>query len=121
MPTLAIKTIGGKQAGEVTASERVFAARVNIPLMHQAVKAEMENRRQDTRNAPGRGDMFGGGRKPFKQKGTGRARRVTTSNPQHLDGILRRASRPVIQLPNGLVTPIYRSPKEYDIFSGGSW
>ena len=39
MPTLAIKTIGGKQAGEVTASERVFAARVNIPLMHQAVKA----------------------------------------------------------------------------------
>ena len=59
MPTLAIKTIGGKQAGEVTASERVFAARVNIPLMHQAVKAEMENRRQDTRNAPGRGAAHG--------------------------------------------------------------
>ena len=39
----------------------------------------------------------------------------------HLDGIQRRASRPVIQLPTGLVTPIYRSPKEYDIFSGGSW
>lgn len=86
MPTLAIKTIGGKQAGKVTASERVFAARVNIPLMHQAVKAEMENRRQDTRNAPGRGDMFGGGRKPFKQKGTGRSRQGSIISPHWRKG-----------------------------------
>ena len=61
----------------------------------------------------------GGNEIALHQRASGH--RVTTSNPQHLDGILRRASRPVIQLPTGLVTPIYRSPKEYDIFSGGSW
>ena len=86
MPTLAIKTVGGQQVGEVHASERVFGARVNIPLMHQAVKAEMENRRQDTKNAPGRGEMLGGGRKPFKQKGTGRARQGSIVAPHWRKG-----------------------------------
>ena len=86
MPTVAIKTKGGASAGEVSLSERVFGAKINIPLMHQAVKAELENKRQDTRNAPGRGDMLGGGRKPFKQKGTGRARQGSMVAPHWRKG-----------------------------------
>lgn len=86
MPTLAIKTSGGKTAGEISLSERVFGAAKNIPLMHQAVTAELENWRQDTRNVPGRGDMLGGGRKPFRQKGTGRARQGSIIAPHWTGG-----------------------------------
>jgi large subunit ribosomal protein L4 len=86
MPTLAIKTNNGKTAGEISLSERVFGAERNISLMHQAVIAELENWRQDTRNAPGRGEMLGGGRKPFKQKGTGRARQGSIVAPHWTGG-----------------------------------
>jgi len=54
--------------------------------MHQAVRAEFENSRQDTKNAPGRGDMFGGGRKPWRQKGTGRARQGSIIAPHWRKG-----------------------------------
>ena len=86
MPTVAIKTRGGGSAGEITLSDRVFGAARNIPLMHQAVKAEMENRRQDTRNTLTRGDILGGGRKPFKQKGTGRSRQGSIVAPHWRHG-----------------------------------
>ena len=86
MPTVAIKTKGGGTAGDITLSDRVFAASRNIPLMHQAVRAELENWRQDTRNAPGRGDMLGGGRKPFRQKGTGRSRQGSIVAPHWRKG-----------------------------------
>ena len=86
MPTLAIKTKDGKTAGDISLSDRVFGAERNIALMHQAVLAELENWRQDTRNAPGRGDMLGGGRKPWKQKGTGRARQGSIISPQWVGG-----------------------------------
>lgn len=86
MPTLAIKTKSGKKGGDVVLSEKVFGAPRNIPLMHQAVLAELENSRQDTRNAPGRGDMLGGGRKPWRQKGTGRARQGSIIAPHWRKG-----------------------------------
>jgi large subunit ribosomal protein L4 len=86
MPTLAIKTKNGKTAGDISLSDCVFGAERNIALMHQAVVAELENWRQDTRNAPGRGDMLGGGRKPFKQKGTGRARQGSIVAPHWTGG-----------------------------------
>ena len=86
MPTVAIKIKGGKTKGEVNLSEIVFGATRNIPLMHQAVRAELENWRQDTRNAPGRGDMLGGGRKPFRQKGTGRGRQGSIISPHWRKG-----------------------------------
>lgn len=86
MPTVAIKTKGGGTAGELTLSERIFGAPRNLPLMHQAVRTEMENSRQDTRNAPGRGDMLGGGRKPYRQKGTGRARQGSIVAPHYRKG-----------------------------------
>ena len=86
MPTVAIKIKGGKTKGEVTLSDIVFGAPRNIALMHQAVRAELENWRQDTRNAPGRGDMTGGGRKPFRQKGTGRGRQGSIIAPHWRKG-----------------------------------
>jgi large subunit ribosomal protein L4 len=86
MPTLATKTNTGASGAGVSVSEKVFAAPRNIALMHQAVKAEMENRRQDTRNAPGRGDMLGGGKKPWRQKGTGRARQGSAVAPHWRKG-----------------------------------
>ena len=86
MPTVAIKTKGGESAGDVTLSDRVFGAARNIPLMHQAVKAELENRRQDTKNTLTRGDITGGGRKPFKQKGTGRSRQGSIVAPHWRHG-----------------------------------
>lgn len=86
MPTVAIKTKGGGSAGDITLSERVFGATRNIPLMHQAVRAELENRRQDTKNTLTRGDILGGGRKPFKQKGTGRSRQGSIVAPHWRHG-----------------------------------
>jgi large subunit ribosomal protein L4 len=86
MPTVAIKTQGGGTAGELSLSERVFGAARNLPLMHQAVRAELENRRQDTRQTKGRSDVAGGGRKPFRQKGTGRARQGSISAPHWRHG-----------------------------------
>jgi large subunit ribosomal protein L4 len=86
MPTVAIKTKGGGTAGEVSLSDRVFGAKRNIPLMWQAVRTELENWRQDTRNAPGRGDMLGGGKKPFRQKGTGRGRQGSMVAPHWRKG-----------------------------------
>ena len=86
MPTLATKTNTGASGAGVSVSDKVFSAPRNIALMHQAVKAEMENRRQDTRNAPGRGDMLGGGKKPWRQKGTGRARQGSAVAPHWRKG-----------------------------------
>ncbi len=86
MPTVAIKTKGGGTAGSLNLSERIFGAPRNLALMHQAVRTEQENSRQDTRNAPGRGDMLGGGRKPYAQKGTGRARQGSIISPHYRKG-----------------------------------
>jgi large subunit ribosomal protein L4 len=86
MPTVVVKTVGGGTAGDIALSERVFGAARNIPLMHQAVRAELENSRQDTKNVPGRGDMLGGGKKPWRQKGTGRARQGSIIAPHWRKG-----------------------------------
>ncbi len=86
MPTVAITTRGGGQASEIVLSERVFGAKPNIPLIHQAVKAELENRRQGTKNSLGRSDMDSGGAKPYKQKGTGRARQGSKAAPHFRHG-----------------------------------
>jgi large subunit ribosomal protein L4 len=86
MPKVAIKTKGGKSAGDVNLSDTVFGAKINIALMHQAVRTEMENSRQDTKNAPGRGDMTHGGKKPWRQKGTGRARQGSAVAPHWRKG-----------------------------------
>lgn len=94
MPTVAIKSQGGASAGEIVLSERVFGAKRNIALIHQAVKAELENKRQGTKATLGRSDMDAGGAKPYKQKGTGRARQGSTVAPHYRHGGKALAFKP---------------------------
>jgi large subunit ribosomal protein L4 len=85
----AVSVIGpdGKAAGKtVELPEEIFAAKVNIPLIHQVVVAQQAAARQGTHATKTRGDVRGGGRKPYRQKGTGRARQGSLRAPQYTGG-----------------------------------
>jgi large subunit ribosomal protein L4 len=78
---------GGKAAGKtVELPEEIFAAKVNVPLIHQVVVAQQAAARQGTHATKTRGDVRGGGRKPYRQKGTGRARQGSLRAPQYAGG-----------------------------------
>lgn len=74
-------TAQGKQGGTRTLPEGTFDGIVNVPVMHRAVKAYLANRRQGTAKTKTRGEVIGGNQKPWKQKGTGRARQGSTRAP----------------------------------------
>ena len=74
MPTVQVLDATGKQAGTLELSADVFGGAVKVPLLHQAVVRELADRRTGTHDTKGRSEVSGGGRKPWKQKGTGRAR-----------------------------------------------
>lgn len=76
----------GKKTGSVTLPADLFDVETNIPLMHQVVVAQLAAARQGTHKVKGRGEVSGAGRKPFKQKGTGRARQGSIRAPQHRGG-----------------------------------
>jgi large subunit ribosomal protein L4 len=76
----------GQKVRSVELPEAIFAAPVNIDLMHQAYVRQLANARLGTHNTKGRSDVSGGGRKPWKQKGTGRARQGSTRAPQWVGG-----------------------------------
>jgi large subunit ribosomal protein L4 len=80
------KLLGGKSAKEVTLDEAVFAAEVNANLVHETVRAELNARRAGTRGAKTRGLVAGGRAKPWRQKGTGRARAGTIRAAQFTGG-----------------------------------
>jgi len=80
-----INTDGGK-AGTVELPDEIFDVQANIPLMHQVVVAQLAAARQGTHKAKTRGEVSGGGRKPYKQKGTGRARQGSIRAPQFTGG-----------------------------------
>jgi large subunit ribosomal protein L4 len=85
----AVSVIGpdGKAAGKtVELPEEIFAAKVNVPLIHQVVVAQQAAARQGTHATKTRGDVRGGGRKPYRQKGTGRARQGSLRAPQYAGG-----------------------------------
>jgi large subunit ribosomal protein L4 len=86
MPETTIRKADGSQGGSVTLSDRLFSAKINPGLMHQAVVTQATNSRQDTRDTKTRGEVAGGGRKPYRQKGTGRARQGTISAPHYRHG-----------------------------------
>nr|CAA9276967.1 LSU ribosomal protein L4p (L1e) [uncultured Armatimonadetes bacterium] len=94
MPTVAITTKGGGTAGEIALSERIFGAPRNTALMHQAVRMELQNSRQDTKNTLRRGEILGGGRKPWRQKGTGRARQGSIVAPHWRHGGVAHGPHP---------------------------
>jgi large subunit ribosomal protein L4 len=76
----------GKSSGDVSLDETVFGADVKPHLVHEAVRSELNAHRQGTRGAKSRGMVSGGGSKPWRQKGTGRARQGTTRAPQWKGG-----------------------------------
>lgn len=86
MPTLALYNMNREQVGEVTLDDQVFAAEVKEPLIHQALKVQLANRRAGTVKTKTRSEVSGGGKKPFKQKGTGNARQGSSRAPQYPGG-----------------------------------
>lgn len=86
MPKVSLHDMSGKAIGDVELSADVFEAAANIPLMHQIVIAEEANARQGTHSTKTRGDVSGGGAKPFRQKGTGRARQGSSRSPLQYHG-----------------------------------
>jgi large subunit ribosomal protein L4 len=86
--TLEIDVVGadGTKAGTVTLPGEIFDVQINIPLIHQVVVAQLAAARQGTHDTKSRGEVRGGGRKPYRQKGTGRARQGSTRAPQFAGG-----------------------------------
>lgn len=94
MPKVALYNIDGTQNGEVELSEEIFAAPVNQAVMHEVVKAYLANQRQGTQSSLTRAEVRGGGIKPWRQKGTGRARQGSTRSPQWRHGGVVFAPKP---------------------------
>jgi large subunit ribosomal protein L4 len=86
MPQTTILTADGKEGGTVDLAETLFAAPINETLIHQAVVRQMAGRRLGTADTLTRGEVRGGGRKPWRQKGTGRSRQGTRTAPQWAGG-----------------------------------
>ncbi len=86
MTSVDIKTPEGKTDGTVDLPGEIFDVQANVPLMHQVVVAQMAAARQGTHSTKTRGEVAGGGRKPYRQKGTGRARQGSTRAPQFVGG-----------------------------------
>ena len=89
-----VVNVEGKKLREVELPAEVFEAPINIDLMHQAYVRQMANARLGTHKTKSRGEVSGGGRKPWKQKGTGRARQGTTRAPQWVGGGRVHTPRP---------------------------
>lgn len=81
-----VKNMNGQQVGEVELSDAVFAAPVNTSLMHQALMRQLSNARLGTHDTKVRSEVSGGGKKPWRQKGTGRARQGSTRAPNWVGG-----------------------------------
>jgi large subunit ribosomal protein L4 len=94
MPEIAVKDLAGAQVDTITLSEAVFGAPINGPLMHQAAMRLMADRRSGTQKAKTRGEVRGGGAKPWRQKGTGRARQGSRTSPLWRGGGVAFAARP---------------------------
>lgn len=86
MPQTTILTPDGKEAGSVELAENLFAAPINESLIHQAVVRQMANRRLGTADTLTRAEVRGGGAKPWRQKGTGRARQGSRTSPHWTGG-----------------------------------
>jgi len=86
MSTIDILSPAGDKAGSVELPAEIFDAKVSVPLMHQVVVAQLAAARQGTHKVKRRGEVRGGGRKPYRQKGTGRARQGSTRAPQFAGG-----------------------------------
>lgn len=94
MPTVGLFNKEAKQVGEIQLNDNVFAVEVNKDAMHQVVVALLANKRQGTQSAKTRAEVRGGGIKPWRQKGTGRARQGSIRAPQWIKGGVVFAPKP---------------------------
>ena len=94
MPNMKVMDMAGKEVGEITLSDAVFGAEVNGAVLHIAVKSYLANQRQGTQSTKTRSEVSGGGKKPWKQKGTGHARQGSTRSPQWTHGGIALGPKP---------------------------
>ena len=86
MANVSVYNMEGKEVGTIDLNDAVFGVEVNEHLVHMAVVAQLANKRQGTQKAKTRSEVSGGGRKPWRQKGTGHARQGSTRSPQWTGG-----------------------------------
>ena len=94
MPIVKIVNMSGAEVGELTLSDKLFGADVNGAVLHAAVRAYLMNQRQGTQSTLTRTEVSGGGKKPWRQKGTGRARQGSTRAPQWTHGGVALGPKP---------------------------
>ena len=94
MPNINVVDMAGKVVGTIALSDKVFGAEVNEAVLHTAVRAYLMNQRQGTQSTLTRSEVSGGGRKPWKQKGTGHARQGSTRSPQWTHGGIALGPKP---------------------------
>ena len=94
MPNINVVNMAGQKVGEIELSAKVFGAKINEAILHTAVRAFLMNQRQGTQSTLTRSEVSGGGRKPWKQKGTGHARQGSTRSPQWTHGGIALGPKP---------------------------
>lgn len=94
MATVPVKNINGEQVGSIDLDDNIFGIKPNEHAVHMAVVQYLANQRQGTKSAKTRAEVRGGGRKPWRQKGTGRARQGSTRSPQWTGGGVAFAPKP---------------------------
>jgi len=94
MPNLKVLDMAGKEVGEIELSDKIFGAEVNTAVLHAAVRTYLMNQRQGTQSTLTRSEVSGGGQKPWRQKGTGRARQGSKRAPQWTHGGISHGPKP---------------------------
>ena len=94
MPNINVVNMAGAKVGEIALSDVIFGAEVNATVLHTAVRAFLLNQRQGTQSTLTRTEVSGGGKKPWKQKGTGHARQGSTRAPQWTHGGIALGPKP---------------------------
>ena len=94
MPSIKVVNMTGAEVGEIALSDVIFGAEVNKAVLHAAVRTYLLNQRQGTQSTLTRSEVSGGGRKPWRQKGTGRARQGSTRSPQWTHGGIALGPKP---------------------------
>jgi large subunit ribosomal protein L4 len=94
MTSVDVRSVGGSKVGSVELDKATFGVQPNVPVMHQVVTAQLAARRSGTQSTKTRAEVRGGGAKPWRQKGTGRARQGSTRSPQWVGGGVTHAPKP---------------------------
>ena len=94
MPEVKVLSMAGKEVGKMDLSDKIFGAEVNTAVLHAAVVAYLSNQRQGTQSTLTRTEVSGGGKKPWRQKGSGRARQGSTRAPQWTHGGIALGPKP---------------------------